>query len=93
MADPTPKPWGETRFVGKATPRIDAYERVSGTAGIDLQSARSGHSEIRTTIFPILPLSSTFHARFLCLLYCVLSDIFDLLGLSAIFLLLDLMFT
>ena len=25
-------PWGETRFVGKATPRVDAYDRVSGTA-------------------------------------------------------------
>ncbi len=27
-----PEPWGETRIVGKPTPRIDAYERVSGTA-------------------------------------------------------------
>ena len=33
---PAPKaagePWGETRVVGKPLPRIDAYERVSGTA-------------------------------------------------------------
>lgn len=28
----TPKPWQETRFVGKPLPRVDAYERVSGTA-------------------------------------------------------------
>jgi len=27
-----PKPWGKTRAVGKAVPRVDAYERVSGTA-------------------------------------------------------------
>ncbi len=26
------EPWGETRVVGKPIPRIDAYERVSGTA-------------------------------------------------------------
>jgi xanthine dehydrogenase YagR molybdenum-binding subunit len=26
------EPWGETRVVGKPLPRIDAYERVSGTA-------------------------------------------------------------
>ena len=25
-------PWGETRVVGKSVPRIDAYERVSGSA-------------------------------------------------------------
>jgi CO/xanthine dehydrogenase Mo-binding subunit len=28
----TPKSWQETRFVGKPLPRVDAYERVSGTA-------------------------------------------------------------
>jgi CO/xanthine dehydrogenase Mo-binding subunit len=27
-----PEPWGETEKVGKARPRIDAYERVSGSA-------------------------------------------------------------
>jgi xanthine dehydrogenase YagR molybdenum-binding subunit len=27
-----PEPWGETRVVGKPLPRIDAYERVSGSA-------------------------------------------------------------
>lgn len=27
-----PKPWGETRIIGKSIPRVDAYERVSGTA-------------------------------------------------------------
>jgi CO/xanthine dehydrogenase Mo-binding subunit len=27
-----PKPWGETRFVGKSLPRVDAYDRLSGTA-------------------------------------------------------------
>jgi xanthine dehydrogenase YagR molybdenum-binding subunit len=27
-----PAPWGETRIVGKPLPRIDAYERVSGSA-------------------------------------------------------------
>jgi xanthine dehydrogenase YagR molybdenum-binding subunit len=30
MAEPTP--WGETTYVGKPIPRIDGYERVSGTA-------------------------------------------------------------
>jgi len=35
--DPPPQdqeiqPWGETRVVGKPIPRVDAYERVSGTA-------------------------------------------------------------
>jgi len=28
----TPAPWKGTRIVGKAVPRVDAYERVSGTA-------------------------------------------------------------
>ena len=28
----TPEPWGETKVVGKPLPRVDAYERVSGTA-------------------------------------------------------------
>jgi xanthine dehydrogenase YagR molybdenum-binding subunit len=28
----SPESWGKTRVVGKAIPRIDAYERVSGTA-------------------------------------------------------------
>ena len=28
----TPKPWGKTRYVGKALPRVDAFERVSGSA-------------------------------------------------------------
>src|SRR5215469_3522427 len=32
MSETTPKPWGETTVVGKAIPRIDAYERVSGSA-------------------------------------------------------------
>ena len=32
MAETTPKPWGETKFVGKRIPRVDGYERVSGTA-------------------------------------------------------------
>ena len=27
-----PEPWGETRVVGKPIPRVDAYERVSGSA-------------------------------------------------------------
>ena len=27
-----PAPWRETRIVGKAVPRVDAYERVSGSA-------------------------------------------------------------
>jgi CO/xanthine dehydrogenase Mo-binding subunit len=32
MADTNPQPWGETKVVGKPIPRIDAYERVSGSA-------------------------------------------------------------
>jgi len=32
MAETTVKPWGETTVVGKPIPRVDAYERVSGTA-------------------------------------------------------------
>ncbi len=32
MAETTAKPWGETKAVGKAIPRVDGYERVSGTA-------------------------------------------------------------
>lgn len=28
----TPLPWGETRVVGKPLPRVDAYDRVSGSA-------------------------------------------------------------
>ena len=32
MAEQTVKPWGETKFVGKAIPRVDGYDRVSGTA-------------------------------------------------------------
>jgi CO/xanthine dehydrogenase Mo-binding subunit len=28
----TPAPWKETRFIGQAVPRVDAYERVSGSA-------------------------------------------------------------
>jgi xanthine dehydrogenase YagR molybdenum-binding subunit len=29
---PDPEPWGDTRVVGKPRPRVDAYERLSGTA-------------------------------------------------------------
>jgi xanthine dehydrogenase YagR molybdenum-binding subunit len=32
MAETTPKPWGETKFVGKPIARVDGYQRVSGTA-------------------------------------------------------------
>ncbi len=32
MAEATVKPWGETTVVGKPIPRVDGYERVSGTA-------------------------------------------------------------
>ena len=32
MAETTAKPWGETKFVGKPIPRVDGYERTSGTA-------------------------------------------------------------
>src|SRR5690242_15064811 len=32
MDESDPKPWGETTVVGKPIPRIDAYERVSGSA-------------------------------------------------------------
>jgi CO/xanthine dehydrogenase Mo-binding subunit len=32
QAAPSPDPWGETRVVGTRRPRVDAYERVSGTA-------------------------------------------------------------
>ena len=28
----SPQPWRETRIIGKAVPRVDAYERVSGSA-------------------------------------------------------------
>jgi xanthine dehydrogenase YagR molybdenum-binding subunit len=31
-ASPTPEPWGETKVVGKPIVRIDAYDRVSGSA-------------------------------------------------------------
>jgi xanthine dehydrogenase YagR molybdenum-binding subunit len=31
-AETDPEPWGETRVVGTRRPRVDAYERVSGTA-------------------------------------------------------------
>jgi len=27
-----PKPWKQTRVIGKPMPRVDAYERVSGSA-------------------------------------------------------------
>ena len=27
-----PKPWRQTNVIGKRMPRVDAYERVSGTA-------------------------------------------------------------
>ncbi|UCF21362.1 MAG: xanthine dehydrogenase family protein molybdopterin-binding subunit [Gemmatimonadota bacterium] len=33
------EPWGETRVVGKPLPRVDAYERVSGTALYTLDMA------------------------------------------------------
>ncbi len=32
MAETNPKPWGETTIVGKPISRIDAYERLSGSA-------------------------------------------------------------
>lgn len=32
MAESTPQPWGETKVVGKPIPRVDGYERVSGSA-------------------------------------------------------------
>ncbi len=28
----TPSPWKETKVIGKRLPRVDAYERVSGSA-------------------------------------------------------------
>lgn len=31
-AQEDPTPWGETRIVGTRRPRVDAYERVSGSA-------------------------------------------------------------
>jgi xanthine dehydrogenase YagR molybdenum-binding subunit len=31
-AAPAPEPWGETKVVGKPVVRIDAYDRVSGSA-------------------------------------------------------------
>ncbi|HVX65697.1 MAG TPA: xanthine dehydrogenase family protein molybdopterin-binding subunit [Bryobacteraceae bacterium] len=41
-------PWGETRVVGKALPRVDAYERVSGSAvyGIDLSLPGMLHAAV-----------------------------------------------
>ena len=27
-----PSPWKDTRIIGRAVPRVDAYERVSGSA-------------------------------------------------------------
>lgn len=30
--DEIPKPWGKTRIIGKPMPRVDAYDRVSGSA-------------------------------------------------------------
>ncbi len=32
MAETNPKPWGETKVVGKPVPRVDAFERLSGKA-------------------------------------------------------------
>lgn len=32
MAETAPKPWGETKVVGKPLPRVDAFERLSGRA-------------------------------------------------------------
>ncbi len=44
-----PAPWTETRVVGKPLPRVDAYERVSGTAVYTLDLALPGmlHAAIR----------------------------------------------
>lgn len=36
MADLNPKPWGETKVVGKPIPRVDAFERLSGKATYSL---------------------------------------------------------
>ena len=36
MADTNPKPWSETTIVGKAIPRIDGRERLSGVARYSL---------------------------------------------------------
>ena len=43
-----PPPWGETEVVGKALPRIDAYERVSGAAvyTLDLQLPGMLHAAV-----------------------------------------------
>ena len=43
-----PPPWGETAVVGKALPRIDAYERVSGAAvyTLDLQLPGMLHAAV-----------------------------------------------
>ena len=32
MADMNPKPWGDTKVVGKPIPRVDAYDRLTGKA-------------------------------------------------------------
>jgi CO/xanthine dehydrogenase Mo-binding subunit len=39
MPDATPKPWGETKVVGKPIPRVDAAERLSGKAVYSLDLA------------------------------------------------------
>ena len=48
MKPENPRPWGETQVVGKPLPRVDAHERVSGTAvyTLDLQLPGMLHAAV-----------------------------------------------
>ena len=42
MPEMNPKPWGETKVVGKPLPRIDGYDRTSGSAVYPLDTTLPG---------------------------------------------------
>ena len=49
-----PAPWGKTNIIGKARPRVDGYERVSGTAVYpsDLSLPRMVHGAVVRCPYP-----------------------------------------
>ena len=51
-----PAPWGATEVIGKRLPRVDAYERVSGTA---VPSAARSHAFFMSASAPPPPAAQT----------------------------------
>ena len=48
----TPEPWGDTKVVGKPVVRVDAYDRVSGSAVYPVRRDAARHAARRRAVVP-----------------------------------------